>query len=72
MIYESIPVCHYLDETFGGRKLVPSQPKGKAIEAMLLAHFDVVSLNTKICTFLCVLSYSSFIGHPTILQVFQD
>ena len=45
VIYESIPVCHYLDETFSGRQLNPINPKDKASEAMLLAHFDLVSLH---------------------------
>ena len=44
VIYESLPVCQYLDDTYpGSRTLSPMQPKEKAYEAMFLAHFDQVT-----------------------------
>ncbi len=40
VFYESLPVCDFLDETFEGRKLNPTEPGQRARDKMILAHYD--------------------------------
>ena len=40
IIYESLPVCDFLDTIYPGRELNPSKPLEKAQDKMVLARFD--------------------------------
>lgn len=40
VLYESIPVCDYLDNSFPGEKLTPESPYQRAKDAMLIEHFS--------------------------------
>ena len=40
IIYESLPVCDFLDAIYPGRELNPSKPLEKAQDKMVLARFD--------------------------------
>ena len=44
IVYDSPIVCQYLDETYPGEKLTPSDPYQKAKDAMLIERFSKVSI----------------------------
>ncbi|XP_062287017.1 glutathione S-transferase omega-1-like [Scomber scombrus] len=43
VVYESPITCEYLDEVYPEKRLLPSNPFGKAQQKMMLEHFSKVS-----------------------------